>query len=100
MARYSFSLKDLNRAALERLVEQLAAASDSEEQSILQKLSKGKKDPPNHLADLHEQMHGKPNTPKVQEDSPFDLGSDTESPDEDANENSESDMQPPKKGKK
>lgn len=97
MARYSFSLKDLTRNALERLVEQLATASDSEEQAILKKLSKrgDPKNSPNHLADLDEEMHGKPNTPTVQDDSPFDLNNEAES-----DEESESDMPPKKKGKK
>lgn len=88
MARYSFSLKDLTRDALERLVSQLADASDSEEKALLKKLSKPQK---NDLADLDEEMHGKPNTPKVEDDSPFDLGSDSA-------EEDDSDM--PKKGKK
>ena len=68
-------LNDLTSAALKRLVTQLLAAKDGDEQAVLSKLS-GKKAPPkNDLADLHEEKHGSPNTPEVEED---DIGLDNE----------------------
>lgn len=54
---------DLTKGALERLVKQLLTASEEEEKKILSRLN-GKND----LADLDEEMHGKPNTPKVEDD--------------------------------
>lgn len=54
---------DLTRGALERLVKQLMTASEQEEKEILKKL-----DGKNDLADLDEEMHGKPNTPDVEDD--------------------------------
>lgn len=70
MARIDFDLDDLTNAALKRLVKQLLTASDGEEKSILEQLDKKSKRSPakNDLADLDEEMHGKPNTPKVEED--------------------------------
>ena len=78
MARIDFDLDDLTQAGLKRLVKQLLAASDDEEQKIVAKLGKhnaseekaeGKPHKQkNDLADLHEQMHGKPNTPMVEDD--------------------------------
>ena len=56
-------LGDLTKGALERLVKQLLTASEEEEKKILSRLN-GKND----LADLDEEMHGKPNTPKVEDD--------------------------------
>ena len=76
MARIDFDLDDLTQAGLKRLVKQLLAASDKEEQKIVAKLGKhspseekaeGKKHK-NDLADLHEEMHGKPHTPMVDDD--------------------------------
>jgi len=76
MARIDFDLDDLTQAGLKRLVKQLLSASDSEEKKIVAKLGRqspaeekaeGKKQK-NDLADLHEEMHGKPNTPMVEED--------------------------------
>lgn len=63
-----FSLRDLNRSALERLVEQLLVTKEGEEKAILDKLQKRAEK--NDLADLDEEMHGRPNTPKVEADDP------------------------------
>lgn len=63
MAKIDLGLDDLTNAALKRLVQQLLNANESEERKILSKLS-GKND----LADLDEEMHGKPNTPQVEDD--------------------------------
>jgi hypothetical protein len=74
MARIDFDLDDLTQAGLKRLVKQLLAASDEEEKKIVAKLGKHnaseEKDekPKNDLADLHDEMHGKPNTPMVEDD--------------------------------
>ena len=85
MARIDFDLDDLTNAALKRMVKQLLTASDDEQKKIVQSL--GKKEKKNDLADLDEEMHGKPNTPKVtKDDLPYD--GDDELPDL------------PKKGKK
>lgn len=54
---------DLTKGALERLVKQLLTASEQEEKEILKKL-----DGKNDLADLDEEMHGKPNTPEVDDE--------------------------------
>jgi len=76
MAKIDFDLDDLTNAALRRMVKKLLIASDSEEKEILSSLDKKSKAPPkNDLADLDEQMHGKPNTPMVEDD---DLPSDGE----------------------
>ena len=64
--KMDFDLRDLNRNALERLVKQLLVTKDGEEKAILDKLQKRAEK--NDLADLDEEMHGKPNTPKVEED--------------------------------
>jgi hypothetical protein len=86
MAKIDLDLDDLTNAALRRMVKKLLIASDSEEKEILSSLDKKSKAPPkNDLADLDEEMHGKPNTPMVEDD---DLPSDGEL----------ADM--PKKGKK
>lgn len=68
--KMEFDLRDLNRAALERLVKQLMVASDEDEKKIMKRLEKRAK---NDLADLDEEMHGKPNVPKVtKDDLPYD----------------------------
>lgn len=73
MARIDFDLDDLTNAALKRLVKQLLVADDAEEQKIVKRLGKKSKEDKNELADLDEEMHGKPNTPKVTDDDlPFD----------------------------
>jgi hemerythrin superfamily protein len=70
MAKVSFDLDDLTNAALKRLVKQLLSADEAEEQQIMKRLAK-RKPSKNELADLDEEMHGKPNTPKVtKEDLP------------------------------
>ena len=69
MAKIDFDLDDLTNAALKRMVKKLLIASDSEEKEILSSLDKKSKAPPkNDLADLDEEMHGKPNTPMVEDD--------------------------------
>jgi hypothetical protein len=78
MARIDFDLDDLTQAGLKRLVKQLLSASDEDEKKIIAKLGKhgpaeekaeGKPHKQkNDLADLDEEMHGKPNTPMVEED--------------------------------
>ena len=70
--RIDFDLDDLTNSALKRLVKQLLTASDEEEKKIMDKLSKRSKKPEkNELADLDEEMHGKPNTPEVEDDDAF-----------------------------
>jgi hypothetical protein len=85
MARIDFDLDDLTQAGLKRLVKQLLSASDEEEKKIIAKLGKSDK-PKNDLADLDEEMHGKPNTPMVDDD--------------DGPEDGEEMPELPKKGKK
>lgn len=75
MARIDFDLDDLTNAALKRLVKQLLVADDEEEKKIVKKLGKktDAKEEKNDLADLHEEKHGKPNTPMVTDDDlPYD----------------------------
>lgn len=75
MARIDFDLDDLTNAALKRLVKQLLVADDEEEKKIVKKLGKktDAKEDRNDLADLHEEQHGKPNTPMVTDDDlPYD----------------------------
>lgn len=84
--KMDFDLRDLNRTALERMVKQLLTASDKEERDMMKKLQKRAEK--NDLADLDEEMHGKPNAPDVTDDDlPYD--GDDELPDV-----------PKKKGKK
>lgn len=88
MARINLDLDDLTPTALKRLVKQMLAASDEEERQIVSRIGKHsaseerKEGQPhrqkNDLADLHEEMHGKPNTPMVEDD---DLSSDGDLPD-------------------
>jgi hypothetical protein len=61
--KMQMDIGDLTKGALERLVKQLLTASEQEEKEILKRL-----DGKNDLADLDEEMHGKPNTPKVEDD--------------------------------
>lgn len=61
--KMQMDIGDLTKGALERLVKQLLTASEAEEKKILSRLN-GKND----LADLDEEMHGKPNTPEVEDD--------------------------------
>jgi hypothetical protein len=64
--KMEFDIRDLNRSALERMVKQLLVAKDGDEKKILDKLQQRAEK--NDLADLDEEMHGKPNTPEVAED--------------------------------
>lgn len=83
--KIDFDLDDLTNSALKRLVKQLVTAGDAEEKKILAQINKKQK---NDLADLDEEMHGKPNAPEVTDDDlPYD--GDDELPDV-----------PKKKGKK
>lgn len=61
--KMQMDIGDLTKGALERLVKQLLTASEREEKEILKRL-----DGKNDLADLDEEMHGKPNTPEVEDD--------------------------------
>jgi len=64
-----FSLDDLTKSALKRLVGQLLAADEGQEKKILNQLNQRKRKPEkNDLADLDEEMHGKPETPEVEDD--------------------------------
>lgn len=81
--RIDFDLDDLTNSALKRLVKQLLTADGKEEKAIMDRLAKhSKKAPKNDLADLHEEMHGSPKTPKVEEDSAFDLEVHGDDPDD------------------
>jgi len=55
-------LNRMTRDGMKKFVKELLAASEAEERKMLQKAQK------NDLADLDEEMHGKPNTPKVEDD--------------------------------
>lgn len=74
--KIDFDLDDLTNSALKRLVKQLLTASEAEEKQIMDKLAK--RASKNDLADLDEEMHGKPDTPEVEDD---DMGEDGELPD-------------------
>jgi hypothetical protein len=64
-----FSLDDLTKSALKRLVGQLLAADEGQEKKILNQLNQKKRRPEkNDLADLDEEMHGKPETPEVEDE--------------------------------
>jgi transcriptional regulator of met regulon len=82
MARIDFDLDDFTNAALKRLVKQLLVADDEEEKKIVKNLGKktGAKSEKNDLADLHEEKHGKPNTPMVTDDD-LEYDGDDELPD-------------------
>lgn len=81
--KINFDLDDLTNSALKRLVKQLVTASDKDEKKILDRLMKGSKahedseskdeedKERNDLTDLDEEMHGKPNTPMVEDDDAF-----------------------------
>ena len=64
--KIDFDLDDLTNSALRRMVKQLLTANEAEERKILDKLKKRAEK--NDLADLDEEMHGKPNTPMVTDD--------------------------------
>lgn len=61
----ALDLDDLTNSALKRLVKQLLVADDDQEEELVKKLLKGEK---NDLADLHEEGHGKSDSPEVCED--------------------------------
>lgn len=64
--KMEMELSDLTKGALQRLVNELLKADEEKEKQIMDKyLKKGEK---NDLADLAEEMHGKPDTPEVEED--------------------------------
>lgn len=78
-------LDGFTRDGMKKFVKRLLSTSEAEEKRLLSQLNKSKK---NELADLDEEMHGKPNTPMVADDDlPYD--GDDELPDV-----------PKKKGKK
>jgi hypothetical protein len=60
--KLNLDLDDMTNAGLKRLVKQLLAADEEKEKKLLAKAQK------NDLADLDEEMHGKPNTPQVEDD--------------------------------
>lgn len=72
--KMNFSVGDLTKGALQRLVEQLLAANDGEEKAILESLSQREvaDKERNDLADLVEEKRGKPSrvTPEEEELSP------------------------------
>lgn len=69
MARIDLDLDDMlegfTRDGMKKFVKKLLSASEAEERKLLSKLNKQEK---NDLADLDEEMHGKPNTPEVEDD--------------------------------
>lgn len=84
--KIDFDLDDLTNSALRRMVKQLLTANEAEEKKIMEKLQKRAEK--NDLADLDEEMHGKPSTPMVTDDD-LPYGGDDDLPDV-----------PKKKGKK
>ena len=74
MANMQLDLDDLTHAALKRLVQKLLAGDEASDAKAAKKLAKDDEDK-NDLADLDEEMHGKPNTPKVtRDDLPYEDG--------------------------
>ena len=87
----------MTREGMKAFVKELLMASDAKEKKLLRKLSG--KPSKNDLADLDEEMHGKPNTPQVEDnDDAFDLEA-RGGGDESDDGMSDTDMVP-KKGKK
>jgi hypothetical protein len=73
MARIDLDMDELlegfTRDGMKRFVKKLLMANEAEEKKLLAQLNKGdKKEARNDLADLDEEMHGKPNTPKVEDE--------------------------------
>lgn len=69
MSSVNIGLDDLTNVALKRLVMQLLSSGDGEERKIINSLTKKSGGTQkNDLADLDEEMHGKPNTPEVEDD--------------------------------
>ena len=87
MARIDLDLDDMlegfTRDGMKKFVKKLLTASEAEERKLLSKLNKQEK---NDLADLDEEMHGKPRTPEVEDDDLPDDGDEL--------------PEPPKKGRK
>jgi hypothetical protein len=69
MAKVDFSIDDLTKAALKRLVQQLLAASEGEQEKILAKLDQQKDADKERedLANLKEETRGKPRKVAVEE---------------------------------
>lgn len=79
-------LDDLTHAALKRLVQKLIAGDEAKDAKVAKTLgphnakeeaaeTNGVHETKNDLADLDEEMHGKPNTPKVtRDDLPYEDG--------------------------
>jgi len=69
MARIDLDMDEMldgfTRDGMKKFVKKLLMASDTEEKRLLSKLNSAGK---NDLADLDEEMHGKPNTPQVEDD--------------------------------
>ena len=63
--KMEMELSDLTKGALQRLVNELLKADEEKEKEIMDKYLSGYK---NDLADLDEEMHGKPSTPTVESD--------------------------------
>jgi hypothetical protein len=73
MARIDLDMDELlegfTRDGMKRFVKKLLMANEAEEKKLLAQLNKGDKaEAKNDLADLDEEMHGKPNTPKVEDE--------------------------------
>ena len=63
-------LDGMTRDGMKKFVKKLMSAGESEEKKLLTQLKKREK---NDLADLDEEMHGKPNAPEVTDDDlPYD----------------------------
>jgi uncharacterized protein YjcR len=64
MSKVDFSIDDLTKAALKRLVQQLLAATEGEEEKILSRLEqkKNSEKESSDLADLKDEKKGKPST--------------------------------------
>lgn len=60
-------LEGFTRDGMKRFVKKLLMASEAEEKRMMSKLNEAES---NDLADLDEEMHGKPNTPQVEYDEP------------------------------
>ncbi len=58
--KVNFSVDDLTKSALKRLVEQLIASGEGEEKKILEQLAQDSDKERNDLADLVEEKRGKP----------------------------------------
>lgn len=69
MARIDLDLDEMlegfTRDGMKKFVKRLLTASEAEERRLMKQLNKPAK---NDLADLDEEMHGKPNTPMVEDD--------------------------------